>query len=87
MNKGKLDARFKGYDNFKYYTGFRYNEMPKFDEIRQWCWEQFGPSCEITIHHKIPTANHTWCWILDDYRARIYFATDKEYQWFLLKWF
>lgn len=87
MRKGKLDARYTGFDKFKHYASFRYNEMEKFVEVRQWCWETFGPSCEMQIHHKLSTPNHSWSWILDDYRSRIYFATDKEYQWFLLKWY
>jgi hypothetical protein len=27
-----------------------------------------------------------WCWISDQYRIQLYFANEKEYHWFLLKW-
>jgi hypothetical protein len=32
------------------------------------------------------TRNPKWCWVVDQYKIKIYFATDAEYQWFLLKW-
>lgn len=86
MKRGKLDARYTGYGRFKYFVGFRYKEMDEFVAVRKWCWETFGASCEMQIYDKVTNPNTTWSWVLDDYRSRIYFATEKEYNWFLLKW-
>jgi hypothetical protein len=87
MNHGKLDRRHKGFSNFKYYVEFPYSkEIDNFVEQREWCWEQWGPSCEIDVWYKITKSNWAWCWIMDDYRKRLYFATDKEYTFWLLKW-
>ena len=77
MKRGKLDARFKGYDNFKYFVGFRYNELNKFNEVRAWCWEQFGP------HPRNPDAWSRW---EHRYANKIHFRDEQDYMWFLLRW-
>lgn len=86
MENKKLDRRFEGYTDFKYCVEFRTGEMDKFCDIRNWCWTQFGPSCEIDIWRKVHNRNSAWCWVNDEWKVRIYFASDKEYQWFILKW-
>jgi len=86
MKASKLDRRHTGYGDFKYSITFRGIETGKFCEIRNWCWEQWGPSAEIDNREKLVNPNLSWAWISDEYRMRIYIATDKEYQWYLLKW-
>ena len=84
MRHRKLDRRMNGYGDFKYTVQFQFSEKEKFCEIREWCWEQWGPSREFNIWDN--TKNPAWCWTMDQYRIQLYFAGDGEYQWFLLKW-
>ena len=84
MNHSKLDRRHKGHGHLKYYADFHKNEHDLFCNIRDWCWIQWGPSSELEFW--TPGRNACWCWITDEWRMRIYFASDKEYQWFILKW-
>ena len=88
MRHNKLDRRYKGHGQFKYTVSFWLSkEYPKFCEIRNWCWQQWGSSAEVDIWIKNPALQSpNWCWVKDDYRVRIYLTSDKEYQWFLLKW-
>jgi hypothetical protein len=88
MRHNKLDRRYKGYGQFKYTVSFWLSkEYPKFCEIRNWCWTQWGPSSEVDIWERNPALQSpNWCWVKDDYKVRIYLTSDKEYQWFLLKW-
>ena len=88
MRHKKLDKRYNGYGKFTYTVDFWLTrEYPQFCEIRNWCWQQWGPSAEYDIWAKDPSLQSaSWCWIKDDYRTKIHLATDKEYQWFLLKW-
>ena len=86
MKELKLDRRHTGYGDFKYSITFRGSETDKFCDIRNWCWEQWGPSVEIDNRIKLINPNPKWSWISDEYRLRIYIATDKEFQWYILKW-
>jgi hypothetical protein len=79
----KLDRRYKGYGNFKYAVEFRYKQEDIFCERREWMWDQFGPSCEQEYWKE---GKSCWCWINDDYRRRILFESEKEYNWYMLKW-
>ena len=87
MRIRKLDKRNKGYGQFKYMAIFgSFREKEKFFQIRNWCWEQWGPGCEIDFHSSTTSRSDAWAWLVDDFRMNIYIATDKEYQWFLLRW-
>ena len=79
---GKLDKRFTGYPQFTRYVELY--QPDQFCEIRNWCWEQWGPSSEYMIYKE--ERNPAWCWISDQYRQRVLFTGEKEYAWFLLKW-
>lgn len=57
MKSRKLDRRHNGYDIFQYGVDFTNNEELKFCQIREWCWQQFGPSCELDIARKIKYSN------------------------------
>lgn len=85
MRTSKQDRRHTGHDMYKYAATFRYAEADKFVEVRNWCWATWGPSCELEFMHKMPKLL-PWCWISDNYRTRILFETEKEYNWFCLKW-
>lgn len=80
----KVDRRMNGYGAFKYTARFQFSEREKFCEIREWCWSQWGPGREFNFCDV--TKNPSWCWCTDQHRIQLYFASDSEYQWFLLKW-
>ncbi len=88
MKQDKIDKRFNGYHDFRNHAKFlQYNESELYFDVRNWCWEQWGPSSEWDLWLRTSSrANPAWCWIYDEYSMRILFASSKEYQWFLLKW-
>lgn len=66
-------------------------------EVREWCWETWGASKEldswltdrnlaINEMDKLVGHNAQWCWQNDTYSTRIYLATDKELNWYKLRW-
>ncbi len=94
----KTDKRHTGHLQFKYYVEIKakeYNEyklvMEKFFELRQWCWETWGPSREVDQYSSIEGSwkedqNHAWSWVNDQYRARLYLGGKEEAAFFTLKW-
>lgn len=94
----KTDKRHTGSDRFKYYVqiqGSNYTEWKltkeKFFELRQWCWETWGPSREVdqyttTDGSYIEDQNHAWSWVNDQHRARLYLGGKEEATYFTLKW-
>lgn len=84
MKVKKIDKRMNGYGDFARFVDF-YN-FEKFIEVRNWCWETWGPSCELEIWKKYHNKNPAWAWMFDEYRTRIYFASDSEAQWYYLRW-
>mgnify|MGYP003333544656 CR=1 FL=1 len=85
MKLKKLDRRMKGFVNFKYVAKLRRRtDSKKFKEMRQWCWEQWGASCEQDIWEE--GDNPAWSWGVEDYEFRIYIGSDKEAAWYTLKW-
>jgi len=75
-----------GYHDYRYSTTFIRNNIEKFLEVREWCWEQWGPSCEYEFVYK-KQFKPVWCWISDHHgRYRILLETDKETAWYVLKW-
>lgn len=94
----RTDKRHTGSDRFKYYVKIKYTEweerklqMEKFFELRQWCWETWGPSREVTAYNDIEGAwtedqNHAWSWVNDEHRARLYLCGKEEAAHFTLRW-
>jgi hypothetical protein len=82
----KLDARMSGHGSFTHFMEYKFNDSAKFINCRNWCWQQWGPSCELEFWFKNKdTANQHWCWMMDQWRVRVYFKTEAEAQWFGLK--
>ena len=88
-----LDKRMNGYGKFKYGVDFTYNwKGTRFDHARTWCWENYGASVELDIWEDLPEneRNPLWAWDRGQYnksfRCMIYLATDKEANWFRLRW-
>lgn len=90
----KLDRRNKGYGTFKYYVSLPFNISPKlkdrqelFCKYRNWCWEMWGPSCEIEFYDKNEEySNPNWCWESNQYNIRIYLAEENNASAFTFKW-
>jgi len=96
----KLDKRYNGSNMFKFvaipdrvnqpfmnYIARRDLEEKEFVEIRNWCWGQWGPSCELRFYADGRDWNNPqWCWDGEQGNLRIYLQTDKEASWFKLKW-
>jgi hypothetical protein len=94
----RTDKRHLGSNRFKYYVDIRPVEwhnhkliIEKFFELRQWCWETWGPSREVDQYDSIEGAwtgdqNHAWSWINDDHRTRLYLHDKEEATHFALKW-
>ena len=62
--------------------------MKKFIEVRDWCWETFGPGVEWTIMQYQSSIVRPWIWISDNdgKRLRVLFSNEKQYTFARLKW-
>lgn len=60
------------------------------NSIREWCWTTYGPSCELELWLPLPdgsqSKNEHWCWHTNFNNFKIYLRTEKEANWFKLKW-
>lgn len=88
MKLKKLDRRMNGYGNFTHFIEFRKVERKKFVEVRNWCWEQWGPSCELEHWDLIDQSevNPAWCWDSREYDMRIYLGDQAQVSWYILRW-
>jgi hypothetical protein len=95
FNVTRLDRRHKAYKQFTFYIqpvwSSTLSDKLKFFEWRKWCWETWGPGMErdqvLELGGNIGLdLDPKWAWHLDKYGRRLYFATDKELNWFLLTW-
>lgn len=68
--------------------------IKEFIQCRNWCWEHFGPSCEVDSYD---SAVHSftfgpekpdpdWAWTQKDYGKRIYFKDETIAGMFSLMW-
>ena len=63
------------------------HDRKRLNEVRNWCWETFGPGCELDTALLL---NHDreepeWCWRTEHNQLRIYLKA-KNAEWFTLKW-
>jgi len=98
----KLDRRFNGSDWFRYalsvdtekttwYTHanpYRIDRTKNFQELRVWCWEQWGPSMEVGIITSDMIDELRWAWEIEPAggRRRIYLKGDEELSYAMLRW-
>ena len=99
----KTDKRFTGSDILHYVVDIKHGSFPviynkfstgqqlkKFQDVRNWCIETWGMSCEREHYlHLLADdveVNTHWCWHSEFYDIKIYLRTDKEANWFKLKW-
>jgi len=98
----KTDKRHTGNQDWQYVVTVERNANVSFGnatliqksqdlhQIREWCWTTYGPSCELERWLMIPEGSHSknqhWCWHTNFNNWKIYLRTDKEANWFKLKW-
>lgn len=101
----RLDKRWAGYRQFRYcinfvehYMSSRNDRLRLFNDIRSWCTDTWGVSCErdiyIILAEDLSKAKHDdslnghWAWHsdLNTGTFRFYLKTDKEVEFFMLRW-
>lgn len=89
----RLDRRHKAYNQFTHYISPVWSsqlaDKIRYFEWRKWCWETWGPGMEREIAIDFGSNHYTigrWAWHTEDGQRRLYFATEKELNWFVLKW-
>jgi len=86
----ELDRRHSGYTNWKYYIEplvYTSSErFRQFHEWRKWCWETYGESMERDRLDEEKFHNYKWSWFVYNGIYRIYFKSEKELNWFKLRW-
>jgi hypothetical protein len=68
--------------------------VKEFVECRNWCWEHFGPSCEVALYDQAVHAfafgseksDPDWAWVEKEYGRRIYFKDETVAGMFSLMW-
>jgi len=86
----KLDGRHSGHEKWGYYiepliysSGARYK---MFHEWRKWCWNTYGESMERDHAAQEQLRDYKWCWFVYNGIYRIYLKSDKELNWFKIRW-
>ena len=79
-----LDRRFNGHSDFKYRVEFL--RTADYCDAREWCWETFGPACELEA--RIARPGNGWCFdfTISPTRRYIYIKGDEQMTLFKLKW-
>lgn len=85
----KLDARFDAHNLFTHRVQFLYSTSIREDylQVRLWCWENFGPSCELKLIYWYPKPTPQWCFHAEvNERAYYIYLTEDARTHFALKW-
>lgn len=94
----KTDKRFGGYEHFQYVVdlpGYRRpHKIVLFNEIRKWCADTWGLTCEKDAYLDLVASGATdaldykWVWHHDSFSLdfKIFLVSDKELTWFNIKW-
>ena len=89
----KLDRRHKGYNQFTHYIvpvwSSTLSDKLKFFEWRKWCWTTWGPGYEREIALELGGEQFEvcrWAWHTEHNARRLYFASEKELNWFVMTW-
>lgn len=90
----KLDGRHTGNRHFKYMVqpNYEVDNHKLFIDMRQWCWDQYGKSCEYRWYNNIlaenPEFNRRWAWEVYNYgrQCRIYLNNQEDVNWMILRW-
>jgi hypothetical protein len=84
MKLKKLDRRHNGSSWFQFCAEYSNSDAVRFVEHRAWCWNTFGPSCELKFWPKAGKLGDRWCWSTDEWVTRIYLTSSAELNWFKL---
>jgi hypothetical protein len=86
----KLDGRHKGKRIFDYRVelfGDWDQRAQEFVEVREWCWDTFGPSTELDLNFHNPKS---WAWDISESgstrRSYYIYLRDECLTHFTLKW-
>lgn len=91
----RTSNQWNAYPQFHYCVEFHRNSfheaVREFNKAIQWCWETYGASLDLQswkVLRKSDEVNTLWCWEnqTNVHANRIYFASSKEVDAFLLKW-
>ena len=93
----KTNHRHKAHNLFAYYVKPKYTFFPhaanntstnfRFNEWRMWAWETWGPSAERDSPFvRGWKDNPVWAWHTEDNQLRLYLRSEKELNWFKLRW-
>lgn len=94
----KLRGNFIGKTHFDYMAvpilvpESQYTSYETFIEMRIWCWNSFGPSCDYSEYqhasvNKNFELNLKWAWLQGtDYRASRILLSEDAKNWFLMRW-
>jgi len=62
----KIDRRHNGYGRFVYrIRPIDPDSITAFLQVREWCWEAWGGSCELSYawpRHRLAHGEFQWCW-------------------------
>jgi hypothetical protein len=97
----KINKRFKGAGHWEYLISVPHyrDSRELFFEMREWCWNTWGPSKEISDWMEDTNSdlytpvsfNQSWCWSHDSgtphgVTHRLYIRGEKELVLFKLRW-
>jgi len=98
----RTDKRHNGHKDWQYIvvvqslpsarwgTDSKIQKTKFLNELREWCWTTYGPSCELELWLTLPEGavgkNDKWCWHTNFDNFKIYLRTEKEANWFKIKW-
>jgi hypothetical protein len=96
----KIDRRYNGGNWYKYMVSFTHDSLgyvgavaetiQEFNQVRQWCIDTWGPSCELHDAWAIsPTSGYPiWAWETDNSKGKraIYLKTEQECILAKLRW-
>lgn len=88
MHIQKLDRRYDGFGRFSHRIEFRYGQplikQKQWIRARNWLWQQFGPSAELSLARPdfFDGQQPKWAW--DAEKSSIYLVDD-AYTMFMLK--
>lgn len=86
----RTDGRHTANGKFKFYISpiakaTNPERRAAFNEWREWCWTNWGPSCERDWA-SLATPEAFWAWDTEYNHLRLYFKGDKEMSMFHFKW-
>ena len=72
-------------------NGIRLALLEEYDQIRRWCVDTWGMSCDRSHYIDLKSAgnaslNEHWCWHTEFGELKIYLVSEKDANWMKLRW-